>query len=502
MKNDAVAQPTLNMVIYLTLKECQIKKNTLYPLGGHGYTYDVAVEGRRKLQKDAPTTAGYYTGNPQRPGNVVDIADIVSLTVPNSTGKSEALLKAMIELLTYFGAHPEYKNLCVVTLHKEIAQLTTYRDKVKDAGYKVGRLELTPEEITLFEQYSALLKEWEANDHKIIFDLDASVEGGRGNKAADQQQGLAEVITVWSTENHPTLNLTGRKEYENPESDFNKLVSATRWYFTTGEDTDFYEPYGDYRAYNFGKVEPDKKYYGKLTPDVTYSKLYTKTPIQLLDKLFEFTNKTVKNPDGLMSAGNLTNIKSKDLVRLIDTYPAVKDKDNLIMPYTVGGQEEPLLVELINPPMLSYRIKESFYNIDVIFNAFRNRDSNNEFKNSKFYDITDEIYAQEVNKKGDTKLKIAPTFGMNTAVIKVKVNHRNAVKPVQLILGVGYDLPERNAFNAVTDPNVKVWCAVDAQNEKGLRYCTITETDDFIYIHTSGIANLRVLSLDELGRKA
>ncbi|EJI5696462.1 hypothetical protein NFI00_000165 [Salmonella enterica] len=502
MKNDAVALSTLNMVIYLNLGECQIKKNTLYPLGGHGYTYDVAVEGKRKLSKDAPTTSGYFTGNPHKPSTVVDIIDIVSLTVPNSGSDVEALLKGMMELLTYFGQHDEYKNLCVVTRHKEIAQLTTFRDKVKESSYKIGRRELSPEEITLFEQYITMLKEWEAKDHKIIFDLDGSVEGGRGNKAADQQKGLAEVITVWSTESHPTLNLTGRKEYENPESDFNKLVSATRWYFITGEDTDFYEPYGEYRAYNFGKVEPDKKYYGKLTPDVTYSKLYTKKPINLLDKLFEFTNKTVKNPDGLMSAGNLTNIKSKDLVRLIDTYPAVKDKDNLIMPYTVGGQEEPLLVELINPPMLSYRIKESFSNIDIVFNAFINRNSDNEHKNTKFYDITDEIYTKEVNKKGDTKLKIAPTFGMNTSVIKVKVTHRNAVKPVLLILGVGYDLPERNAFNSVTDPDVKVWCAVDTQNNNGIRYCTVTEADDFIYIHTSGIANLRVLSLDELGRKA
>lgn len=502
MKNDAVAQSTLNMVIYLNVGECQIKKNVLHPMGGHGYTYDVAVVGKRKLQKDTPTTSGYFTGNPHKPSTVVDQVDIVSLTVPNSLSVISALLRGMVELLTYFQQHPEYKNLCVVTRHKEVAQLTKLHENVVATGYKLGKKELDPADIEIYNQYLTLLKEWEANDHKVIFDLDGSVEGGKGNKAADQQKGLAEVITIWSNETHASLSLMGRKEYENPESDFNKLVSATRWYFMTGDDSDFYEKYGDYRAYSFGKVEPDKKYYGKLTPDVTYSKLFTKTPIQILDKLFEFTDKTVPNPDGLMSAGNLTNVKSKDLVRLIDTYPAVKERENLIMPYTVGGQEEPLLVELINPPMLSYRIKESFLGIDVVFNAFINRDANNEYKNNKFYDITSEIYAKEENKKGDMKLKIAPEFGMNTSVIKVKVEHRKAVKPVVLILGVGYDLPERNAFNSVTDPDVKVWCAVDTQNDSGIRYCTITETADFLYIHTSGIANLRVLSLDELGRKA
>lgn len=501
MKNDAVVLPTLNMVMYLNLGECQIKKNTLYPLGGHGYTYDVSVEGKRQLKKDAPTTTGYFTGNPHKPNTVVDIKDIVSLTVPNSTSDLVALMKGMLKLLEFFKENDNYKNICIVTRHKELAQLCTFADKIK-TNNKLGKRELEPTEITLLDELIVKQKEWEAGGHKVIFDLDGSVEGGKGNKAADQQKGLAEVITIYSDEKFASLSLVPRKEFENPESDFNKIVSASRWYFITGGDSSYYDKYGEYRAYNFGKVEPDKKYYGKLTPDVTYSKLFTKEPIQILDKLYEFTNKTVKNPDGLMSAGNLTNVKSKDLVRLIDTYPAVRDKENLIMPYNVGGQEEPLLVELINPPMLSYRIKESFHNLDVVFHAFTNRDATQCFKHMKFYDITDKIYVTETNKKGDVKLKIAPEFGMNTDVIKVKVEHRKAVEPIVLTLGVGYDLPERNAFNSVTDPNVKVWCVVDTQNDKGCRFCTVTETPDFIYIHTSGIANLRVLSMKELGRKA
>ena len=501
MKNDVVVLPTLNMVIYLNLGECQIKKTTLYPLGGHGYTYDVSVEGKRQLKKDVATTSGYYTGNPHKPNSVVDVKDVVSLTLPNATSDIAALLKGMIKLLDFLAENDNYKNLCLITRHKEIAQLSTFPDKVKNAK-KLGKRELEPTELALLDELAEKQRAWEATGHKVIFDLDGSVEGGKGNKSADQQKGLSEVITMWSDEQFPTLSLISRKDFENPESDFNKIVSASRWYFTTGDDSDFYEKYGEYRAYSFGKVEPDKKYYGKLTPDVTYSKLFSKEPIQILDKLFEFTNKTVKNPDGLISAGNLTNVKSKDLARLIDTYPAVKDKENLIMPYIVGGQEEPLLVELINPPMLSYRIKESLFNLDVVLHAFNKRDAENVFKHMKFYDVTDEIFTTETNKKGDVKLKIAPGFGMNTSVVKVKVVHRKANKPVTLILGVGLDLPERNAFNSITDPTVKVWCAADTQNDNGIRYSTITETADFIYVHASGIANLRVLNLDELGRKS
>lgn len=171
------------------------------------------------------------------------------------------------------------------------------------------------------------------------------------------------------------------------------------------------------------------------------------------------------------------------------------------MPYQVGSNEEPVLIELIDPPMLSYRVKECLFNLDVVFDSFINKNGNNKHKVTTFYDITDMIFLKEENKKGEVKIKIHPDFKQNTPSFKVNVEHPNAVKKVPVILGIGYDIPERNCLNSITDPNVEVWLAVDTHNQKGLRYCTVVKADDYIYVHTSGIANLRVLSLAELGQK-
>lgn len=498
------APPSLNMVVYLNASAVTIRKDReSFCVGGHGYTYNPEIEGKKSLKKDVATSMGYYTGNPHKAMTVVDVSDIVSLNAPNQHSKIAGLLNVTTAILQKLMATPDaFKNLCLITAHKELhTLLKADLTKLAAANYKVGRNELNQDEIDALVFAHKLVNEWQAAGHKFILDLDGAVEGGKGNKSANQQLGLTEAITRWSTDTQPSISIIPRKEYENPESDFNKVITASRWYFNTGEGSNFYDLVAGYRAYAFGKVEPDKKYYGKMTPDVTYAKLYTKEPITILDKLFEYTKRTVKNPNELLSAGNLTNVKSKDLLRLIDTYPAIRDGENLVMPYQVGGSEEPMLIELINPPMLSYLIKEALIGIDVALDKFLGRDAGNKNGYNAFYDITDKIYVKEENKKGDIKLKISPDFGINTTILKLDVEHRNAVKPVMITLGVGYDTPDRVAFNSISDPDVKVWVCVDGQNEQGLRYCTLVETNEFIYVHTSAIANLRVLNLAELGKK-
>jgi hypothetical protein len=290
-----------------------------------------------------------------------------------------------------------------------------------------------------------------------------------------------------------------RKEYENPESDFNKIVSATRWYFQTGNAVDFYKLLNGFRVYGFGKVEPDKNYYGKITPDVTYSKLYTLKPIQLLDKLFEFTSKKIANPDGYLSAGTLNNLTGKDVARMIDTIPAVPQNTDLVSPVTKGNGK-PVLIELIKPVMMSYRVREFLDVMDFQLESFLKKDENNQFGHTKFYNITDQVYVKEENGKGVVKLKLHPEFTQLKTSFKVLVDHPKAVKPVPIMLSVGYDIPERNAFNSVEDPDVEVWVAVDTRNATGLRYNTLVKTNEFIYIHTSAAANLRVLNKAELGQ--
>jgi len=501
--------PTINLVVYLMAGMSHHVKHHPHFLGGHGYTYDINEEGKKKLVKDVPTSSGYFAGNVQKANTVVTVKDIVSLTIANKDSKNEALLAGYLEILDVFSIDPCMKNLCVITPHKELEQLAKLKlDVVKKAEeVKLGGQLLNPVERILLEDILTRLTWMQETKRRVIFDLAGSAEGGLGNRQASKQLDLAEVITQWSFTKEQNLSRVPRKEYENPEIQFNKLVEATRWYYETNNPELFYQLHHGYRVYNFGKVEPDKSYYGKLTPDVTYSKLFTKQPLELLDKLFEFTRTKIDNPDGYLSAGDLNNIVTKDVARLINQVPAVPDgKTKLVSPFTRKNSNpdkkdsKTVLIELINPVMMSYRIRDHLMGMDVILEAFMNRNEENVHGYSTFYDITDLIYVKEVNGKGVEKLKLNPEFTQLKETFTVKIHHPNSKKPVPIKLSVGFDLPSRNSFNTVEDPKVRVWCVTDTRNQLGVRYSTLVETDDYIYVHTSAVANLRVLTLSELGR--
>lgn len=492
--------PAINMVVYLIANVSKVGKQKTFFLGAHGYTYNCELPGKKKLAKDVATSTGYYTGNPQKPNTVVVVEEILTVTVPNGNSVADVLLKGLKEILQLVMAN-NYKNVLFITPHKELEALVKAKASLVAEGLKIGDTTLSSKDAKELESLLPLIAEITENkERKILFDFSGSAEGGLGNRDAQKQLDLAQVISEWGFDKEPTTIIQTRKEYENPEVSFNKMVSATRWYFDTHEPAKFLEERKGYRVYSFGKVEPDKNYYGKLTPDVTYSKLYTKKPIELLDKLFDYTVKRIDNKDGYLSAGDLNQLVSKDVARLLDTVPALPVKNQLVSPY-VKQNGRPVLIELVKPVMMSYRVREFLVSMDIMLEAFLQKNAENVFGNSTFYDITDMIYTKEVNGKGVTKLKVHPDFNQLRTTIKVSVNHRNSVKPVPILLSVGYDIPERNAFNSVDDPEVKVWVVTDTRNEQGLRYSTLVVTEEFIYIHTSAIANLRVLTLGELGRE-
>lgn len=493
--------PSVNWVMYLLVgHNSKLKKNG-YFLGGHGYSYDIQQEGKRKLTKDVPTSAGYYTGNPQKTNTAVTIRDIVSLTVVNAESEMEALLKGYWEVLNALTTDPILKNLCVITEHKVLEALSKVDKKnVEDTEeFKLGRLVLSATERAVLLDVLTCLEIASQTDRRVVFDFPGVAEGGQGNKEASKQRDLAETISLFGFKKETNLEVVSRKEYENPEVEFNKIVSASRWYFNTLDPEAFYKEQHGYRVYGFGKVERDKTYYGKLTPDVTYSKLYTKQPLRLLDKLFDFTVQRIANPEGYLSAGDLNHIVTKDVARLVDHFPGVPKEKELISPFTKQNTK-PVLIELISPVLMSYRIRDFLIGMDILFEGFMNKDTENRYGYLTFYIITDLIYQKEVNGKGVEKLKLDPAFTQTRETISLKVTHPSAIKPVTIKLSIGYDTPDRNAFNSITDPKVKVWCVTDTRNKEGLRYATIVETDEFIYVHTSAIANLRVLTLAELGR--
>lgn len=490
-----------NLVVYMIARTLQRGRKALNYAGAHGYSYTIANEGKKKLAKDVATTSGYYTGNNQRANTVVVVDDILSLTVANTSTLFIAVLRAFESILDlYLQDASVYKNLCFITPHKELQEVWKIKEDNVKVGYRINRQELTQADVDVLREVLITINRFKELESKIIFDFSGSAEGGTGNKQAHKCLEIAEVISLFGEPDTIDISVMGRKEYDNPESDFNKIITGSRWYFGGMSDEQFYGLQHGYRKYGFGKVEPDKNYYGKQTPDVTYSALFTKEPIQLLDKLYEFSRRKIDNPDGYLVAGDLNHLCSKEVARMIDTHPAIREGKHLVSPVTKGNGK-PVLIELISPVLMSYRIRDELFGLDVVLDSFKARDADNVYKHLTFYDITDMVYLKEANKKDVVKVKLQPDFNQLKSVFKLPVKHPAAVKAVPLTLSVGYDIPERNAFNSVEDPEVKVWIAVDTRNSKGIRYCSLVETTDWIYIHTSAVANLRVLNLAELGLK-
>lgn len=485
----------INVVIYLDSgTEKLSRKETTSFAGGHGYTYDATIEGKKKLVKDVPTTMGYYVNDKSKSINVVNIIDIISITASCFENELTALLHALREILLKFNT-PDYNNLAVVLKERKIPAIikTNDFDKLKE------KMELTEKEVTLALECREVFNKLLVDNRKVIFDLEGSVVGGFGNKKAAEQNSLAGVISLWSTNKAEVIiSKLGFKEYQEPETDFNKIVCAGRWFFNTGEGYDFYHKNAGYRRYDFGKLDPEKKYYGKATPDVTYSTLYSKEDITLLDKLYEYAKAKIPNPNELLLAGNMQFVKSKDVARLIDSIPGVKKGKELQVPYKVGNNEEPTLIELIDPPGLSYKINAAIKDLGIIFYAFMKRDENGNFGQQHFMDITDFIYKKEVNKKGVTKVSLATDFKSNVLKMIINAFHPKVECKVPITLSIGYDTPERTCFNSVNDPSVKVYLALEFSNDKAIIYRTVTETDNWIYIHSAANSNLRVLNKSEL----
>ena len=485
----------INIVLYLDSGTEKIGRNKSTSFAGaHGYTYDATVEGKKKLVKDTPTTMGYFVTDKSKSNNVVNIIDVVSVVAYNFENELFALLALFHDVLKKFNTD-EYNNLAVVVKERKLVAIV----KANEFDKAAEKMELTAAEIELALDCRAIIEQLTIANRKVIYDLEGSVVGGMGNKKACEQTALACVNSTWSyDEKKVIIDKKPLKEYLEPETDFNKIVSAGRWFFNTGEGYDFYQIHSGYRRYDFGKLDPEKKYYGKATPDVTYSVLYSKEPVSLLDKLYEFTKARIKNPNELLLAGNMQFVKSKDVARLIDSTPGVKKGKEIQVPYKVGNNEEPTLIELIDPPGLSYKINAAISDLGIIFHAFMNRDEDGNFGCQHFMEITDLIFKKEVNKKGVTKVSLNNDFKANVIKMSVSAFHPKVTCKVPITLSIGYDTPERNNFNSVEDESVKVFVALEFTNDKAIIYRTITTTDNWIYIHSAANSNLRVLNKTEL----
>lgn len=478
-----------NVIMYFKIGMCK-ENGTVYYIGGSGYEYDINIDGKKKLAKKVPTTNGYCFDN-KIINNTVVIENIITTITTNYKSAQDCMIDYFNLCLDSFKDDKEYNNIMFITKSTFINNLIKCGlNKLKKQNFVFNKNTLNESLVIRMFELLDLYK-----NRKVIFNINDWVDGGQGPKMTLEICGLCNTICQLSDEVFNKLDKVSLKEYESPNNDFNKIVNSNRWYFYTGSRNAYYDDSEGFRKYYFGKIEKKKAYYGKLTPDVNYSLLYTKEPIKHLDKLRDYTVEHIHNDNGLLYAGITSNINSKAISRIIDSLPGVPQKDRLIIPFKVGAQEDPTLIEMINPPGLSFRIINDHLNLNDIMKDFLN-----ERTKCRYKDITDLFYTIETNGKGVEKLTLNKDFKQSTEIIKCEDEHPNAVIPVKYNLVVGTDTPTRVNFNSVTDVNVKVYLVTDTSNKNGSYVYTLVVTDDFLYLSRGG-ANLRILNLKELGEK-
>ena len=467
----------MNRVYYIV---GQVLKNICKGVtGGHGYCYDPEKPGKKKVQKDVPTTYGYYVGNEYQ-NDSANIEHYMSGRVSNDS--IEVAFIQHLELILKRHIDENGHKLLIVT---DMPKLTK--------AFISGKCSTEMDE----EYFNKVHKLYADNQSSVIFDLTLYPKGGLGPKFAHNQSRMAEMILAIKPEGERLLKEVSEKEFTSPEVELNPIVTATRWYFNTGDKSKFYDHTDGKRSYWFGTVDK-KVYHGKATPDVSYSILYTKKPLGLLDKLYDFCKGSIDNDLNLLFAGNLNNIKSKDVSRTIEDVPGVFKGNTLISPMTITGSDEPGLVDFLNPPGLAYRVVNFMERLDDIYKAFLNRHDTSIPKRIRFDDITDYFFVKEGGKT-----KIRTDFVVSTLKVVVPIISPDCPKPVKINLSVNYDTPGRNQFNSLIKDkidDIKVYLMLNFNDPAGVSYCTITSTPDFDYVFSNSISNLRVYSLKELGR--
>lgn len=458
------------------------KETSLSSTGGHGYCYDSAVKGKKQVVKNVPTPYGYFVQSDYQSESVI-VEKYLSGRAVGPESIQDLFMKHMEQLLNYHKNLEDGKLLLVTNMPK----LTK--------SFMAGTLKCSDSELSkrVNELYNSLKE-------SIIVDFLLYPKGGLGCQYAHGNCRTAEMIARLKPDGDVKLYDLSAKEFTNPEVEFNNLVTASRWYFNTGDRSEFYDLTSNgRRKYHFGKVEPDKNYYGKATPDVYYSGLYTKESVNLLDKLYDFCKIAKGNDLNLLLAGNLNNIKSKEVARTVNDIPGEFKGNQLISPMRIRVDDEPGLVDYINPPGLSYRITEFLAELDDLYEVFLKKDNPHPACKITFMDITDRIFERDA--KG--KLKIHSEFVQATLKFTIPIVSPDCEKPVKVNISPRYDMPDRNSFSSLIKgkvDEVKVWLVLDFSDPAGVRYSTVTETPEFDYLHSNSCAGLHVYSLRELGR--
>lgn len=466
--------------------------------GLHGYSYPLVDTDKRKKKKlvtGVPTKVGYYVDQKVkdddvvRPERIYEFAGGISTQGTNNQGEMTATLNGL-QLALAENAH----SVNIISDSEYTGKgIREGIPKWKKDDWKTKTGEDRPNK-DIWIKLDSVVQQLKDRGTQVEISWIKGHNGHKGNSEADSQATKG-VYLAKKQDFTPVCNTYEFADYDKSNHGISPLAFTTRWFYNS-EREDFFErnPEG-FRVYYLGRQPDDKEYYGKPTPDVTFSVMWSKAGEPILDKLFNYSQRHLPNPKGNLCVGNLQRIKlasqHRDLVG--DAQPVYDLRDGV---YLVNTSDE-VVLEVRNPPGISYRVMECLHSVETILReAYHGRTS----EQLRFQDVTSTFFTEK-EVKGKKVYEVRKDITPITKYVDVMVDYPGAVKPVKTRLTLELDCPSRSVFNAIKGEEPQVLLFISKEGSGGYRYGTIIKTNTDWSATASVHANLRVLSLEELGRK-
>lgn len=500
-KTEPEVVPETGMVLY-TDGGCRPGGRGIGGWGFHGYSYEVKPTKPTK-KENAVTNKGYF--NIALSEGSFDDAGYWSQRVPNKD--FDATITSVSNYHDSWGSIiPESTN--------NIAELKAFQKAIKLIDSK------SPKEATIWLDSEYVLNsatnwhvKWEANNWmtaagkpvsnaelwkevlaefkdvktrvNIHMDWVRGHAGDLGNEQADRNATRG-VILGRKGEDREVEEEVSPKSYWNKKNPYNRLLAFQNWYFVCNRPTD---TLNDGRTiYAIGAHGPKLHQCGKRASDQGYAVVALKEPEPVLETIRSFQNTDCSHSYERVVVADLSKILLPDEYHDLTTYGS----DYLVRWTHLNdayNAKEDRLTEEIETPLLLFRKVEQL-------SALTNRLEDYVQGKGEFVktDITDFFFEQVTKgKKEVTALSKNIKQSVKSIEVVAKCDLSDEAATTAVTLNIGFDLPNRNALNALAEGSPKITLLLERESKLSFRYWTVIEVGDDVGIWSSIYANQKIL---------
>lgn len=473
--------------------------------GYHGYSYEMKPTKPTK-KEDAITDHGYvnialgdgdfdeegYWSQPSRkdstPQTVYSVANYYDgwgSVVPESTNNISELL-AFKEALALTKELSPKKAMFWLDSEYVLKGVNDWHPKweannwISSAGKPVANAELWKE---IIQDYRATCKDVELNLGWIKGHNDHL-----GNEMADRNATRGVILGKKGDQvsNQEVREVTDPRSYWNKKNPYNRLLAFPSWYFVVNQPSP--QLLDGRTVYHIGAHGPKVSQCGKRVSNQGYAVVALKEPENALECLRDFQNTDCNHSYERVVVADLSKALLPDSYSDLNTYG-----HDYLARWThlndVYNEHEDRLTEELTTPLLVFRAVEQLSGLQDRLEKFISKDHN-----YALTDISDLLFQVETKGKKEVTI-LSKNIKQSEKAICVSAI-RDTAEPesvIDLTLNIGFDLPNRNALNALAEFNPKITVLVEKETSRSFRYWTVIEVGDDIAIWSSIYANQKIL---------